>query len=94
MNRTRAGPRSSSPSARAAETGWVLLQDTTLPGYTAIPTKIMEGYTQMASEALEQAAAQLSAAGATGGEGGAPFTHVVLQVGAWSFRLAPIRWSH
>ena len=52
-------------SRMAAEKGWVLLQDTTLPGYTAIPKTIMQGYTAMVDEACEQA--------------GGPPTHVVLQ---------------
>ena len=34
--------------------GWVLVQDTSLPGYEEIPGWIMEGYTTMAAEIREQ----------------------------------------
>lgn len=34
--------------------GWVLVQDTAWPGYEDIPTWIMQGYTTMADEAMEQ----------------------------------------
>ena len=33
--------------------GWVVLQDTTAPGYTEIPEWIMQGYTAMVHESLE-----------------------------------------
>ena len=36
------------------EKGWVLVQDTAWEGYTDIPGWIMEGYTTMAHEAVEQ----------------------------------------
>ena len=36
------------------EKGWVLVQDTAWEGYTDIPGWIMEGYTTMAHEAIEQ----------------------------------------
>ena len=39
---------------RAGENGWVLVQDTTWPGYEEIPTWIMQGYTTMALEAVRQ----------------------------------------
>jgi diaminopropionate ammonia-lyase len=61
-------------SEQASKNGWVLLQDTTLPGYTEIPTWIMQGYTAMADEALEQ---MLEI------DGIRP-THVLLQVGVGS----------
>lgn len=38
----------------AREKGWILVQDTVLPGYTDIPSYIMQGYTTMALEAAEQ----------------------------------------
>lgn len=38
----------------AQENGWVLVQDTSWPGYEQIPTWIMQGYTTMALEAVEQ----------------------------------------
>ena len=34
--------------------GWVLVQDTAWPGYEEVPLHIMQGYTTMAYEALEQ----------------------------------------
>lgn len=33
--------------------GWVLIQDTAWPGYTEIPTRIMQGYTTMGLEIVE-----------------------------------------
>ncbi len=38
----------------AKEKGWVLVQDTAFEGYTEIPRWIMQGYTTLAHEALEQ----------------------------------------
>mmetsp|Transcript_13777 Transcript_13777/g.37315 ORF Transcript_13777/g.37315 Transcript_13777/m.37315 type:complete len:817 (+) Transcript_13777:81-2531(+) len=54
--------------------GWVVLQDTAFEGYTEIPTWIMQGYTAMACEALEQMEAL----------DGAKPSHVFLQVGVGS----------
>ncbi len=48
--------------------GWVLVQDTAWEGYETIPTWIMQGYTTMALEAVEQIGAD------------AP-THIFLQAG-------------
>lgn len=59
---------------KAEEHGWTVLQDTTAPGYTEIPTWIMQGYTAMADEALEQLQAL---------DGARP-SHVILQVGVGS----------
>ena len=39
---------------QAREKGWVVVQDTAWPGYEDIPTWIMQGYTTMALEAVEQ----------------------------------------
>ena len=39
---------------RAAEEGWVIVQDTAWEGYEEIPLWIMQGYATMADEALEQ----------------------------------------
>jgi len=55
----------------AEKNGWTLLQDTTLPNYFEIPTWIMQGYTALADETLEQM------------KGIRP-THVVLQCGVGS----------
>lgn len=41
-------------SEMAEKNGWVLVQDTAWEGYETIPGWIMEGYTTMACEALEQ----------------------------------------
>lgn len=50
------------------EKGWVLVQDTAWEGYEKIPTWIMQGYTTMALEAIEQL-------------GGEKPTHIFLQAG-------------
>ena len=34
--------------------GWTLLSDSSWPGYTDVPYRVMEGYTQMAAEAVDQ----------------------------------------
>lgn len=39
---------------QANKNGWQIVQDTAWKGYTEIPTWIMQGYTTMADEALEQ----------------------------------------
>ena len=58
-------------AAKMADTfGWILIQDTSWPGYEKVPSWIIQGYTTMAHEA----AAQLDAAGVTP-------THVFLQAG-------------
>ncbi|MCQ2752526.1 MAG: diaminopropionate ammonia-lyase [Coriobacteriales bacterium] len=56
----------------AQKNGWILVQDTALEGYTDIPTKIMQGYTNIWYEILNQVANQ-------------EFTHVFLQAGVGSF---------
>ena len=64
-------------STHADQNGWVLVQDTSWPGYEEIPAWIMQGYTTMAYEAVEQLA-------------GIKPTHVILQagVGAMSGAIA------
>lgn len=57
------------------EKGWVMVQDTAFEGYEKIPAWIMQGYTSLALEALEQFEEQ---------EGAAP-SHVFLQAGVGSF---------
>ena len=52
----------------AEKEGWVLVQDTSWPGYEQVPKWIMQGYTTMAQEAAEQL-------------GGAAPTHILLQAG-------------
>lgn len=59
-------------AARAAEAnGWVVVSDTSYPGYVDIPRDVMSGYSVMIDEAL----AQLQA------EGELPPTHVFIQGG-------------
>lgn len=55
----------------AAESGGVLLQDTTQPGYELLPREIMRGYGTIAAELASELAS--------------PPTHVVLQAGVGSF---------
>lgn len=59
------------------ENGWVLVQDTAWEGYEKIPTWIMQGYTTLALEAVEQMGNEVP-------------THIFLQagVGAMSGALA------
>ena len=54
--------------------GWTLLSDSSWPGYTGLPYRVMEGYLQMAAEAVEQM-------------GEAP-THVFLQAGVGGLAAA------
>lgn len=61
-------------SRKAQEEGWVLVQDTAWPGYEQIPLRIMQGYTTMALEALEQLPEKP--------------THVFLQAGVGSMAAA------
>ncbi len=59
----------------AEEHGWVVVQDTAWDGYDAIPEWIMQGYSTLAIEAIEQLRAL-----------GVPKpTHVLLQAGVGSF---------
>lgn len=62
-------------SKHAKENDWVMVQDTSWPGYEEIPTYIMQGYTTMALEAYEQL------------QGKKP-THIFLQAGVGSFATA------
>ena len=59
----------------AQKNNWILVQDTSLPGYEEIPKLIMQGYMTMGSEALEQM-------------GGVLPTHVFLQAGVGSMAAA------
>ena len=59
----------------AEEKGWLLVQDTSWEGYERIPTLIMQGYTTMALEAVEQL-------------GGTVPSHVFLQAGVGSMAAA------
>lgn len=53
---------------KAKENGWMLVQDTAWPGYERIPTLIMQGYTTMAQECVEQLGEEIP-------------THIFLQAG-------------
>jgi diaminopropionate ammonia-lyase len=63
-------------AARDAEAaGWIVVSDTSYPGYTEIPRDVMQGYTVMADEALAQWQ-------------GAPLTHVFIQAGVGGLAAA------
>lgn len=65
-------------AAIAKEKGWVVIQDTAWEGYIDIPTWVMQGYTVMAHEALEQ----LSNLGVD------KPTHIFIQAGVGSLAAA------
>ena len=58
----------------AEQKGWTLLSDSSWPRYTDLPWRVMEGYLQMAAEAVEQI--------------GAPPTHILLQAGVGGLAAA------
>ncbi len=58
----------------ARKNNWTLMQDTSMPGYAEIPGWIMQGYTTMVAEALEQLRQR----------GVEKPTHVLLQAGVGS----------
>lgn len=62
-------------SKEADEKGWVLVQDTSWPGYEEIPRAIIKGYTTMALEAYEQLKEVKP-------------THIFVQAGVGSFATA------
>lgn len=64
---------------RAEENGWYVIQDTAWEGYTEIPLWIMQGYTTMCVEAVDQMALT-----------GLRPTHVFLQVGVGSLAGAVV----
>jgi diaminopropionate ammonia-lyase len=68
--------------AEAAKNGWEVLQDTTAENYYEIPSLIMEGYTCMADEAMEQLKRT----------GSPPPTHIVLQAGVGSMASAVLAY--
>ncbi len=61
----------------AQERGWILVQDTAWPGYEEVPAWIMQGYTTLAGEILDQL-------------GGERPTHLFLQAGVGSFAGAAL----
>lgn len=64
----------------AEEHGWILIQDTAWPGYEEIPAHIMQGYTTLAAETLQQLEEQ----------GAERPTHLFLQAGVGSFAGAAL----
>ena len=65
----------------ADEHGWVLIQDTSWPGYEDIPRTIIQGYTTMCREASEQLE-----------ELGLAPTHVFLQAGVGAMAGGVLGW--
>lgn len=63
----------------ARENGWHVIQDTASPGYADIPRWIMQGYTTMSMEAIDQMGGMRL-----------PPTHVFLQAGVGSFAGAMV----
>jgi diaminopropionate ammonia-lyase len=63
-------------AADAARQGWIVVSDTSYPGYMAIPKDVMQGYALMAEEALEALPAT------------APPTHVFVQGGVGGLAAA------
>ena len=62
-------------AAEAAEAnGWTLLSDSSWPGYTELPLRVMEGYLQLAAEAVAQI--------------DQPPTHILLQAGVGGMAAA------
>ncbi len=62
-------------AAKAAQAnGWTLLSDSSWPGYTELPLRVMEGYLQLAAEAVEQIEQ--------------PPTHILLQAGVGGLAAA------
>lgn len=66
-------------SREADEHGWILVQDTAWPGYEDIPRAIIQGYTTLLAETVEQLEAE---------HGGERPTHVFVQAGVGSLATA------
>ncbi|WP_367165931.1 diaminopropionate ammonia-lyase [Kosakonia cowanii] len=67
---------------RAQKNGWEVVQDTAWPGYTKVPTWIMQGYATLIDEAIEQMAAM-----------GSPHpTHVFLQAGVGAMAASVLNY--
>ena len=71
-------------AATAASEGWIVVSDTSYPGYAEIPRAVMQGYRVMAEEALAQASAPPTHIFVQGGVGG-----VAAAVAAQAARDAP-----
>ena len=72
----------------AAAQGWIVVADTTYPGYTEIPRDVMHGYGVMAAEAIAQVSAR--------GLNGPPPSHVFVQggVGGLAAAVCARLWQH
>ncbi len=72
----------------AAAQGWIVVADTTYPGYTEIPRDVMHGYGVMAAEAIAQVSAR--------GLNGPPPSHVFVQggVGGLAAAICARLWQH
>ncbi|WP_431120759.1 diaminopropionate ammonia-lyase [Variovorax paradoxus] len=72
----------------AATNGWQVVSDTSYEGYENIPRDVMQGYSTIAAEIVEQTGAQPAQAGA--------FTHVFLQggVGGMAAGLVSYLWEY
>ena len=72
----------------AATNGWQVVSDTSYEGYEDIPRDVMQGYSTIAAEIVEQTGAQPAQAGA--------FTHVFLQggVGGMAAGLVSYLWEY
>lgn len=68
-------------SREADEHGWVLVQDTSWPGYEDIPRAIIQGYTTMLAEAVAQLKVE---------HGGQRPTHVFVQAGVGALATAVV----
>jgi diaminopropionate ammonia-lyase len=70
--------------ADAAAQGWIVVADTTYPGYTEIPRDVMHGYGVMVAEAIAQL------------PDGAPPSHVFIQggVGGLAAAVCARLWQH
>jgi diaminopropionate ammonia-lyase len=71
----------------AAANGWQVVSDTSYAGYEDIPRDVMQGYSIIAAEVVEQTGASPTAA--------SPFTHVIVQggVGGIAAGLASYLWE-
>ncbi|CAN7780326.1 diaminopropionate ammonia-lyase [Variovorax sp. LjRoot175] len=72
----------------ATTNGWQVVSDTSYEGYEDIPRDVMQGYSAIAAEIVEQTGAQPSQSGA--------FTHVFLQggVGGMAAGLVSYLWEY